>query len=343
VFCSPAARRHLGDTAWAQEVTFISPPAFGLWGTRALIEATVLGLIADRRVDLLHSVAMTGPLRTRAASVVTVPDVIWMHGPAADLTTRLWRALVPAVARRADRIIAISSNAAREIARWMAIAPCKIDVTPLGHRHSTHAAGITPDQARARLKLGDGPIVLTVGTRKPHKNLIGLLRAMPAVLEAHPCAQLVLAGNPTAHEPALVAEAERLGLAGRVTFLPFVSAEELEGLYAAATCFVLASLQEGFGLPILEAMARGVPVACSNVSALPEVAGGAARLFDPHHPDQIAAAIMDVLGDPDLRARLIQLGLRRSTELSWQATAAATLASYERAWSKRRATAQGPR
>jgi glycosyltransferase involved in cell wall biosynthesis len=343
VFCSPAGRRHLSKAEWANDVRFISPSAFGLRGTRALIESTLLGAIAARRVQLLHSVAMTAPLRPRLASVVTIHDVIWMHGRASDPTTGIWRLLVPPAARRADRVIAVSAHAAREIARVLAVAPSKIDITPLGHRSSFSTAGMTATEIRTRLALGDGPIVLSVGTRKPHKNMIGLLRAMPRVRAAHPDVRLVLAGNPTAHEPALLAEAERLGIAGQVTFLPFVSAEELEGLYAAATCFVLPSLQEGFGLPILEAMARGVPVACSAVSALPEVAGGAARLFDPHEPDQIAAAITELLGDSRLRECLIRLGSRRAAQRSWSATAAATLASYERAWSAHRSGAPAPR
>jgi glycosyltransferase involved in cell wall biosynthesis len=123
-----------------------------------------------------------------------------------------------------------------------------------------------------------------------------------------------------------------------VRFLGFVEPEELEGLYAAATCFVLPSLNEGFGLPVLEAMGRGVAVACSSASALPEVGGEAAIYFDPRRPEEIATALTSLLADTPLRERLTAAGRRRAHELSWAATARATLESYSRAWVPRRRT-----
>jgi glycosyltransferase involved in cell wall biosynthesis len=110
-----------------------------------------------------------------------------------------------------------------------------------------------------------------------------------------------------------------------------VEAAELEGLYAAAECFVLASFNEGFGLPVLEALGRGIAVACSSAASLPEVGGEAALYFDPARPAEIADAITRLLADPQLRQRLAQRGRRRAAELSWQGCAEATLESYRRA------------
>jgi glycosyltransferase involved in cell wall biosynthesis len=336
IFSSAAGERHLRTTEWARDVTFVSHPLFGIRGLKAITEVTALGAIAGRRVDLLHSVALTAPLRTRAVNVVTIADVTWMLDRRPDVTTRLWRLIVPPVARRADRVIAISKAGAQQIAEHLAVPIDRIDVTLLGHAHAQRVAPVPTDEIRRRFALGPGPIVLTVGTRKRHKNLLRLLQAMPRVRAMFPDATLVLAGNPTAHEVELRDEATRLDLDGKVAFLPFVDPAELEGLYATAECFVLPSLNEGFGLPVLEAMGRGLPVACSSASALPEVAGDAARYFDPTSVEAIAAAIVELLGDDALRARLCELGRARERQLTWEATAAGTLESYARAWRARR-------
>jgi glycosyltransferase involved in cell wall biosynthesis len=137
-------------------------------------------------------------------------------------------------------------------------------------------------------------------------------------------------GYPTAHESELRARAAALGIAEDVRFPAWLSSAELEGLWAIARAFVFPSLYEGFGLPVLEAMARGVPVACSNASSLPEVAGDAALLFDPHDQAAIATAISRLLGDETLRARLQARGAARARQFTWERTARLTLESYAR-------------
>ena len=335
IYCSPEGERYLRGDAWSDAVEFVSHPLFALRGFKAITELTVIGALAGRQVDLLHSVAMTAPLRTRAVNVVMIADVIWLHGRHPDATTLLWRALVPPVARRADRVITISDASAGEIVELLRVPTQRIDVTPLGYSPQRPTTPLGSAEIRRRFDLSQGPIILNVSTRKPHKNVLRLLEAMPMVLAARPDARLVLAGNPTAHEDELRGVADRLRLDSHVAFLPYVDPDELEGLYQAADCFVLPSVREGFGLPLLEAMGRGVPVACSNTSALPEVAGDAARYFDPTLPEEIANALIELLGDRTLRERLIALGHEREGEFSWQATAQATLESYARAWGRR--------
>ena len=332
IYCSPRGERHLRATAWAEAVEFVSHPLLGQRGLKAFSEVSLLGGLAGRQVDLIHSVALTAPLWTRAANVVTIADTTWLHGRRPDPTTLLWRAVVPPVARRADRLIAISRQTADDIVEHLHVPRERVDLTFLGHTRQQDVTPMPEPELRQRFGLGTNRIVLMVGTRKPHKNVVSLLRAMPAIIQARPDAMLVLAGNPTAYDDLLRAESEKLGLGGQVRFLPFIGAADLEGLYAAAECFVLPSLNEGFGLPVLEAMARGVAVACSNASALPEVAGEAARYFDPTSVEQIAQAVIELLADAALRARLAALGRARAAGLTWDATAEATLESYARAW-----------
>jgi alpha-1,3-rhamnosyl/mannosyltransferase len=320
---------------WSESVEFVTHPLLGPRGLKAITELTILGPLAGRRVDLLHSVAFTAPLHTRAVNVVMIADVTWILEPHPDASMRLWRVIVPPVARRADRVIAISHAGADHLERYLHVPKDRIDVTLLGYTGHASVPPLSAIELRARLSLAAGPFVLAVASRRPHKNLMRLITAMPAVLEAKPDAFLVLCGNPTPHDEDLRAEAARLGISDRVRLLGFVDPDVLEGLYAAAACFVMPSLNEGFGLPVLEAMGRGVPVACSNLSAMPEVAGDGARYFDPLDVEEIGRAIVDILTDAQLAARLVLAGRRRAATFTWARTAERTLESYERAWQAR--------
>jgi glycosyltransferase involved in cell wall biosynthesis len=339
VYCSPGGREHLREEAWVSEVELIVPPLLGRRGLKALGELTVLGAIAGRQVELLHSVAMTAPLRTRAVSVVTLADVTWIIAPdpGEAVTTRIWRTVVPPAARRADRLIALSQAGAEHVVRYLRVPRERIDVVALAAGVSDLLAPTPPAELRARLGLGAGPLILTVSAKKVHKNLERLIRAMGEVVERQPDAVLALPGKPTPHERDLRALTEQLGLAENVVFLDYVDAADLEGLYELASCFVFASINEGFGIPVLEAMRRGTPVACSRASSLPEVAGEAARYFDPHSVTDIAGALIELLSDRELAARLSALGIERERTFTWEATARGTLESYARAWAGRRA------
>jgi glycosyltransferase involved in cell wall biosynthesis len=337
VFCSPGGRAYLEGEGWDEQVELVTPPLIGRRGFKAVGELTLLGAIAGRRVELLHSVALTAPLRTAAVNVVTLADVTWLVAPdpGDSGTIRIWRLLVPPVARRADRVLALSEAGAEHVVEYLHVPRERIDAIPLAAGTSARKEPAPEPELRARLGLGSGPVVLTVSAKRVHKNLIRLIRAMAFVVECHPDAVLVLPGNPTPHERELREAAAELGLEGNVVFPEYVSAEDLEGLYALAACFVFASVNEGFGIPILEAMARGVPVACSNASALPEVAGDAARYFDPFDVMDMGDALLELLDDRDLARRLIERGRVREATFTWEATARMTLESYERAWRAR--------
>jgi glycosyltransferase involved in cell wall biosynthesis len=236
------------------------------------------------------------------------------------------------VARRADRVVAISHAAGEELQRNLDVPAAKLDVVPLGFGSPATVAP-TPDAAlREKLGLGPGPIVLNVGQKKPHRNLERLIRAMVTVRASVPDAQLVLPGPPNeAAQEALRVLAADLGLAGAVTVPGFLETADLEGLYANARAFLLPSLVEGFGLPVLEAMARGLPVACTRDSAPGEVAGDAGLALDPTSEASIAQATLALLTDDGLHARLAAAGRIRAASYTWERCADETLAVYARA------------
>lgn len=333
LFLGPRGVEALRDEPWLGETTVEIHPALGRAYTRALTEMTLLGWLASRAdLDVLHSVALTAPLLTRPANVLTVADVIWLREPESvgRAVSLFWRTFVPAVARRADRVISHSSSARREIAEDFRIPEERIDVVP--HAAGEPAADAVPEaEVRERFGLGERKVVLSVSALRTHKNLVRLVRALPGVLRSVDDVVLVLPGNPTRHQDELAALAQELGVGEAVRFPGWVSAGELEGLYRAASCFVFPSRHEGFGLPVLEAMRRGVPVACSNASALPEVAGDAALYFDPDRPDEIAAALVRLLTDRPTAEAYVELGLERQASFTWRRTAEETLRSYERA------------
>jgi glycosyltransferase involved in cell wall biosynthesis len=228
-------------------------------------------------------------------------------------------------------VIAYSEVARREVAEDFRIEPDRIDVVPLGPGRDPVADPTPEADLRLRLRLGEGPIVLAVSALLAHKNLPPLVRALRRVREDVPDTVLVVPANPTPLREELSALAQGLGVGSAVVFPGWLSAPDVDGLYRSASCFAFPSFREGFGLPVLEAMRRGVPVACSKTSAVGEVAGRAALLFDPHDSDEIAAAIGRLLTDRPLAEELAAKGRRRAARFSWRRAAAGTLASYERA------------
>jgi len=340
LMCNARGRELLERQPWATSVEFRTPLA-SRRGLRALYEVGPLGAYAGRHFDVLHSPALTAPLATRAGNVVVLADTTWISAPdmgrGQAATVRLWQSVVPPIARRADRVIAISEASAQDIERHLRVPRERIDVIPLGYGSPRRVEPTPESTLRERLGLGGGPLLLNVGAKKVHKNQISAVRSLPRVREAVADAVLVLAGAPTPYEAELRAEASRLGVEGAVAFPGYVDEPDLEGLYAAAAALVFPSLNEGFGLPVLEAMARGVPVVTSSLSSLPEVAGDAALLVDPTSVDAIADATTRVLTDAALREHLVEAGLRRPAAFSWERTAAGTLESWRRALGPRAA------
>jgi glycosyltransferase involved in cell wall biosynthesis len=334
VFVSRDAPPDLHAEPWAAAVRWVHCPV-GALSQRAhlLFEFGALPPLAlARRLDVLHSLANVGPAITPGlASVLTLLDVIWMRPPedwgGSVSGQRSLRRIVEHDMRHVDQVFAISHAGAREIESSLRVPAERIHVTPLGVRAPT-AVPASEAAVREELSLGRSRVVLCVAQKHPYKNLHRLVRALPQLEDD---VVLVLPGFATAHEQELRELARELGVAERVRLPAWLSDGVLAGLYALSSVFVLPSLVEGFGLPVLEAMLRDVPVACSNRSSLPEVAGDAALLFDPESQDEVTAAIRRLLEDRVLAARLVLAARER----------AASLAGYRRAIAARRGSRRG--
>jgi glycosyltransferase involved in cell wall biosynthesis len=282
-------------------------------------------------VDLLHSLGSTAPGRGPFRRIVTIHDLIYARFPEAHsgLRGKGMRVLVPWAARRSHRVIADSQSTRQDLIALLSIPPGRIDVAPLGLGSPRCEQPLAEADVRARFDLDGRPILLSLSAKRPHKNLLALIDALAQIsVERRPF--VVVPGYPTWHEQELQRRADERGVSAELRLLPWLAAKDLEGLWALADGFVYPSLYEGFGLPVLEAMARGVPVASSNASSLPEVAGDAALLFDPRDERAIAQS-MELLLRPQEAERLKALGLARARQFTWQRTADATIASYERA------------
>jgi glycosyltransferase involved in cell wall biosynthesis len=271
-------------------------------------------------LDLVHATSAAVPPAPGRALVATVHDLGFHHHPETYPAAgrRFHERATRIVVAEAARVLVPSAATAGDLADLYGLEPARVAVVPLG----VELPALDPAPARRLLdELGvRGPFLLAVGTLEPRKNLRRLLAAFAAVAGELPDHQLVVAG-PVGWGPALRPTA-RVGLAGPV------SDAVLHGLYAAADGLAYPSLYEGFGLPIVEAMAHGTPVLAGDRSSLPEVAGEAALLVDPSDQDAIAAGLVRLVGDRELRARLAAAGPRRAARFTWPATATATWAAY---------------
>ncbi len=286
------------------------------------------GLAARAGVDLVHSLGSTAPLRGRFKRVTTIHDLNYKLVPEAHfgLLGLGMRVLVPGAVRRSHRVLVDAASTKADLIEHLHASPEKIDVVPLG----VAAPAVTPApeaDLRARLDLGKRTVLLCVGAKRPHKNAAAVIRAL-AKLDPRPL--LVIPGYRTPYEAELRDVAASVGVAGDLRLPAPLSAADLEGLYAIAAAVVVPSLYEGFGLPVLEAMARGVPVASSNRASLPEVAGTAALMFDPENDDEVRDAVARVLADNELRARLRAAGRAQAASFSWRRTARLTADAYRR-------------
>jgi len=289
-------------------------------------------LLRHDRPDLVH-VQYTGPVACPVPIVVSVHDVSYLEFPKYFTAFRAWqlRNTVKRTVNAAACVLTPSEFSRKSILRHYPIDESKVVVV-----HNAVSGRFRPierEVARAAVRRKTGlnaPFVLTVGDLQPRKNHLGLLRAFEEIVRAYPQLphHMLFVGKETWYTKELRAAVAKSGVGERVHFTGFVEDDELVHFYGACDLFVFPSFYEGFGLPILEAMACGRAVACSDSSAMPEVADSAALLFDPHSVHGIAQAMKDVLLDPELRARLERLGSQRATAFSWEKAAEKTLNAY---------------
>ena len=280
--------------------------------------------------DVVHA-TYVAPLRCRCPKVVTLHDVSFRRFPEFfSLRDRLlFSTLVPASLRRASAIVTDSEHARTEIARFFPDLRAPVTAIPLAV-HARFRAAPDPTRVqdfRRRYDGGNG-FILSVGNLQPRKNLGSLIHAFSSLRQQYPRVNLVVVGPAAGSMPQLQALVTRLELTADVHFTGYVTPEELDGLYRAARLFVYPSLYEGFGLPILEAMACGTPVVAANTSSIPEVAGDAALLAPSPGAEDLLAAMLQVLRDDALAEALRQRGLDRIERFSWSETARRTSAVY---------------
>jgi glycosyltransferase involved in cell wall biosynthesis len=290
--------------------------------------------VRQDRPDLLH-VQYTAPLGCPVPVVVSVHDVSFLEHPEyfTRPRARQLQATVSRTIRRAARILTGSEFSRRSILKnYGDLEEDQVVVVPNAAASEFRPISREAASAAVRERFGiAAPYLLSVGDLQPRKNQVGLIRTFARLLSAYPQLKqnLVLAGKETWFGSRVHEAARESGVAGRIQFVGFVSDDDLLQLYNSCDVFVFPSFYEGFGLPVLEAMACGRAVTCSATSALPEVVDGAAILFDPYDTDEIARAIADLLLDNELRSRMERLGLQRAAHFSWQRTARRTLDIFE--------------
>lgn len=290
--------------------------------------------LLPKSADLYHAIHWPFPLGRRPRAILTIHDLIALRHPewAPPGAESLCRAIAD-LAPRAAQVIVDSDATRQDLLDCSAVDPGRVTTVPLGVRAADFARPISPQELEAVRQRHSvhRPYFLAVSTIEPRKNITAVIRAYDLLCErGHGDWDLRIIGvpvGPNEEFEELVARPR----SGRVHVIDQVSEADLTVLMQAAGGFVFASLAEGFGLPVLEAFAAGCPVISANTTSLPEVAGDAALMVDPHEPEQIAAAMERLMNDPVLADDLRRRGRERITQFTWERTAQLTLEVYRRA------------
>ena len=282
-------------------------------------------------LDLLHSMAFVTPFFSNRPTVVTVFDLSFIHQP--DSFPTLQRLYLTSQTKRscaqARRVITISESGRRDVQQYLEVPVSRIDVVTPGVEESYRPLPSAEVEAFRQQQNLPKRFILHVGTLQPRKNILKLIDAFARLNE--PDLYLVLIGGKGWSFEEIFARVEELGIVDRVQFTGYVPDEALPYWYNAAMLFVFPSLYEGFGMPVVEAMACGTPVITSNTSSMPEAAGEAGLLFDPHDSEELADRIHTVLHDPDLAATMRSMGPKQALKFSWEKAGRETAVVYGRA------------
>ena len=284
------------------------------------------------RVDLLHVTGFDAPLWKPCPAVLTVHDLIGLLFPSnfPPISRFYWSRWLPRSIPWADRIIVDSEHSKGDVNRFLGISAEHIEVIHLGVDKSFRPVEDESVLESVRDRYGlPQMFVLYLGTLEPRKGIDTLIAAYGDLAPDIPH-HLVIAGQRGWYTEPIFQQVAALGLDHQVHFTGYVADEDLPALYSLAQLFVYPSQYEGFGLPVLEAMACGVPVVTSNTSSLPEVVGDAALLVQPKEAQSLAVAMLHVLNDDELRAKMRLRGLEQAARFTWEETARRTLQVYEK-------------
>jgi glycosyltransferase involved in cell wall biosynthesis len=302
-------------------------------GSRLIWEQTLFPqLVKKSGVNLLHSLHYTRPMKLPCASVVTFHDMTFFLYP--ELHTRAKRLFFPlairASARRADALIAVSESTRQDVIRVLGISPEKIITIQSGVDPAFRPINDTVAKGKIAEKY-DLPerFILYVGLIEPRKNLPMLISAFKRFIDSGKDYKLVLVGSYGWMYEKLLKQINNLDLEGMIYFTGYVSQEDLPLVYNLSSLFVYPTIYEGFGLPVLEAMACGVPVITTDVSSLPEIVGEAGMLVPVNDVEALYGAMIAVLGDEDLRRKMINKGMQRAAKFTWEQTAKLTFQVYQ--------------
>ncbi len=313
--------------------TRITPLWFARLWHRAQIPLPVEAFTG--RLDLYHATDFTlPPTLPGMHTLLTVHDLSFVRAP--ETSTPVLKAyldkVVPRSVRRADHVLADSQATKDDLVALYGTPPEKITVLLSGVdvRFGPVEDADARRAVRARYNIPDGPYIFSVGTVQPRKNYVRLAEALATLGPRYADVRLVIAGGRGWLDSPIYHTIESLGLGERVLFTGFARDEDLPTLYSDAACVAYPSLYEGFGFPVLEAMACGTPVLTSTVSSIPEVAGDAALLVDPYDVDAIRTGLERLLDDETLRADLIARGLAQARRFTWERSAQHLIQIYRR-------------
>lgn len=278
---------------------------------------------AGRGYDLLHVPHYNAPLTHRGRMLVSILDLVHIMDPTFRRMPQSWlyaRPMFHAVARKATHIVTLSEFSKRNIVELLHVSPEKVTVVHCGVGPQYRVQEKSAAQEVAAVAAGiHGPYVLYVGNLKPHKNVGILLQAFAKLKNGAGIPhRLVIVGDDVRWKGQLVEQSVRLGVTESTRFISHVGADVLPCVYAGADVLVLPSTLEGFGLPVVEAMACGTPVACSRSASMPEVGGDAVEYFDPSSAEDVAAAIRRILDSTSHRESLRQKGVERAKQFDWK-------------------------
>ena len=299
---------------------------FALQGSRWPTESRLVRIMWEqlvwpwqsRKLNLMHSMAFVTPFLTPCPAVVTVYDLSFLHFPERFPALQRWylTSQTKRSCHAAKRVITISESSRQDVHKFFGVPLSQIDVVVPGVNGRYHP--LPSDQITAFRQKHNLPdrLILHVGTLQPRKNIPVLLEALTKVDDQD--VHLVLAGGKGWFYDEIFAQIEALGLVNRVIFPGYVPDEDLPLWYNAATLFAFPSVYEGFGMPVVEAMACGTPVVASNASSIPEAVGSAGLLFNPKDPTELAERIASVLNDSQLSATMRAKGQQRARQFSWE-------------------------